>query len=132
MEPVIVSILSLPRRSPSNGRARRTASVLIAATLVMSMTSAPVSADDTDSPPVAVIVRGVDTIPGIVTSLGGSITSELPLIDGYAVTVPQDQLTLLAGFAGVTAVTPDETVSLLSDGAGWDDDTAPFRPAKRI
>jgi serine protease AprX len=71
-----------------------------------------------DQPPVAdpvrVIVqkaRGADPAPELaVRRLGGQVTRALPIVGGFAATVPAAAVDQLARVAGVRAITPDDKV----------------------
>ncbi|MDX6273798.1 MAG: serine protease AprX [Frankiales bacterium] len=54
-----------------------------------------------------------------VRALGGVVTRDLPIVRGFAATVPADQVAALRSTSGVLAVTPDDHVSMRSiDGGG--------------
>ncbi len=72
---------------------------------------------------VEVIVRGSSRVPDVVQSISGTVTAELPLIGGFAARVPYGRLAELADDEAVAAVTPDDSIRLLGDESGWDDDT---------
>jgi serine protease AprX len=63
---------------------------------------------------VRVVVQKLDAADrrpeAAITDLGGTVTRDLPIVDGFAATVPAHATTNLAGIAGVRAVTLDETL----------------------
>jgi serine protease AprX len=65
-------------------------------------------------PPVNLIVQQWNvadtTVRDYVRFLGGTVTWSLPIVGGFAATVPEGAVTTLAGYAGVRAVTFDTTV----------------------
>ena len=101
------------------------AAMLVAA-LFAPAVPAPASVDSSE--PVAVVIRGTTEIPDLVASIGGSLTAELPLIDGYAATVPSDLVDTLAGHDAVVALTFDASVRWSADDAGWDDGSVELSP----
>jgi serine protease AprX len=74
-------------------------------------------------PPVKVIVQqwhaSDTTVADLVTALGGTVTRSLPIIGGFAATVPSDAVSTITYLAGVRAVTFDgrvEPESVEADG----------------
>jgi hypothetical protein len=65
-------------------------------------------------PPVKVIVQqwhsGDTTVRDYVQFLGGTVTSTLPIIGGFAATVPEGAVSTLTQYVGVRAVTYDARV----------------------
>ena len=87
--------------------------VLAALTLAALM---PADDSPTSDELVSVIVRGeasgLDAIRLAVESLGGEITLDLPIIDGFSADVPASGLEWLSAQLGVTGVSEDVSVSL--------------------
>ena len=73
---------------------------------------------------VSVIVReaiGAGSVPEeTVRRLSGKVEFQLPLINGFAATIPAGALAELAQSSGVAAVTPDGQVHFNMDGDGYD------------
>jgi len=71
-------------------------------------------ANGSTSPMVNVIVQqwnGADTGPGaLVASLGGQVTRQLPVVAGFAATVPADSVATLIANPGIRVVSPDHPV----------------------
>ena len=101
----------------------RLAVVLMAALLGLAVVAPPVTATTGDL--VSVVVREVpgtgDAPERAVAQLGGSVTQQYEIIDGFAAEVPESAVDLLAGRRDVAAVTPNATVRL--EAAGWEDAT---------
>jgi serine protease AprX len=93
--------------------------------------AAPASPATAAAEPVAVVIRGTDRVPELVEALGGRLTAELPLIDGYAATVPSDLIDTLVESDAVVAVTPDASVRWSTDEAGWDDSSSSLSDSER-
>src|SRR5947209_2295048 len=56
-------------------------------------------------------IGGADRRPeAAITDLGGTVTRDLPIVDGFAATVPAHATAELAGIPGIRAVTLDETL----------------------
>ena len=102
----------------------RLAVVLMAALLGLAVVAPPVTATTGDL--VSVVVREVpgtgDAPERAVAQLGGSVTQQYEIIDGFAALVPAGAVDLLAGRRDVAAVTPNATVRL--EAAGWEDATS--------
>ena len=92
--------------------------------LGLAVVAPPVTATTGDL--VSVVVREVpgtgDAPERAVAQLGGSITRQLEIIDGFAAEVPASAVDLLVGRRDVAAVTPNATVRL--EAAGWEDATS--------
>ena len=101
----------------------RLAVVLMAALLGLAVVAPPVTATTGDL--VSVVVREVpgtgDAPERAVAQLGGSVTQQYEIIDGFAALVPAGAVDLLAGRRDVAAVTPNATVRF--EAAGWEDAT---------
>jgi len=63
---------------------------------------------------VGVIVSGTRAVESAVVRSGGSITHDLPIIDGFSAKVPASDIPLIARMPGVTAVTLDRTTHVQS------------------
>ena len=59
-------------------------------------------------------VGGAAGVEQAVARLGGRIDRALPIINGYAVTIPADRLAELSATTGVTSVTPDSSMTPMS------------------
>jgi serine protease AprX len=57
---------------------------------------------------------------GTVRQLGGTVNFQLPLIGGFAATIPADVMGTLSAMPGVEAVTPDGEVHFNMAGDGYD------------
>jgi len=93
--------------------------LLVALTAALATTLAAVGGPATASllapdPPARVIVQlwnGNDLVTRtLVATLGGRITEELPVVAGFAATVPSSKVVTLLNAAGVRVVTPDAPV----------------------
>ena len=63
---------------------------------------------------VGVIVTGSRAVESAVTRAGGSITHDLPIINGFSARVPASDVPLISRLPGVTAVTLDRTTHVQS------------------
>jgi serine protease AprX len=111
-------------------RRRRFATVATVAALVLTPASSGLaSATDvghsgaaTSARREAVILRGAPgaapQLARAVTALGGTVTRNLPIIDGLAAEVPAGSMTLLRQAPGVVSATPDTTGRVLALQAG--------------
>lgn len=101
---------------PEQGRARRAQVALWAAGSVVLASlgagMAPTAAHADTGRAVDVIVTGPSTsvVAAAVTAAGGTVTSELPLIDGVTATLPEG-----AELSGNLLVTPDRPVTFAAD-----------------
>ena len=116
-----------PRRSSALVRSSRRRSATVAAVAALALIPASpglASAADvgpTGAPPSArqdaVILRGASggapEVARAVTALGGTVTRNLPIIDGLAAEVPAGSLPLLRQAPGVVSATPDATGRVL-------------------
>ena len=106
----------LPERRPATNAAIGVLAIL--SLLVSLAATAPKTEPD---PLVAVIVVEANPISelaeAIVTGAGGTITSSLDLIGGFAATVPSSSVSALEATAPIQSITPDGTVQLTE--AGW-------------
>ncbi len=104
-------------------RSIRLAVVLMAALLALAVVAPPVIVTTGDL--VSVVVREVpgtgDAPERAVVQLGGSVTQQYEIIDGFAAEVPASAVDQIAGRQDVAAVTPNATVRL--EAAGWEDAT---------
>ena len=108
---------------------RRTWAAL-ALVVAMLATLAPVASADAahrlDDGPVELIVRAehgmLDQVRRHVASIGGTITLDLPIVDGFAASVPAAVAGVVSELAGVASVTPDGSVSLHGHRDHDDDD----------
>ncbi|HVM21346.1 MAG TPA: hypothetical protein VM307_15410, partial [Egibacteraceae bacterium] len=94
-------------------KALRCVAVVAAAGLLSAVPAAPGTGVTAPADAAAVIVQapGAQTqAAAAVDRLGGTVTAELPIVDGFAATVPSTAVDLLAAVPGVTAVTPDATM----------------------
>src|SRR5437762_2244118 len=64
-------------------------------------------ASTSSAPMRSVIVEGPHSAQTYVTSVGGRITHDLPLIGGFSARVPANDVPLLSQLPGVRGVTPD-------------------------
>src|SRR3546814_3128820 len=66
------------------------------------------------SPPLKVIVQQLDPndpLPAVLVSLlGGTVTEQLPIVTGFAATIPSSILTQIAGLPGVRAISGNHPV----------------------
>jgi Subtilase family len=97
----------------------------IALAAVATLATAPLGVGaGTPSSLVSVIVREVDAggndAERAVRSLGGTVTLQLGIINGFAARVPSPSVARLAHAAGVESVTPDGHVSLMAQVDGYD------------
>src|SRR5262245_57571772 len=78
---------------------------------------------------VRVIVRGapgsMDAAESLVTGSGGRVGRHISIIDGFAATVPADEIAGLERSSEIFSVTPDATVRLLSNVDGIDPNRDP-------
>ncbi|MDQ1521553.1 MAG: serine protease AprX, partial [Actinomycetota bacterium] len=101
---------------------RRTAAATIA---VLAVAALPTSASAaTHGPKVRVIVRvsshdALGNARDVVASLGGNVTLDLGIINGFAADVPSDAVAVLDATPGVDSVTPDATVHMNDDVGGY-------------
>jgi serine protease AprX len=85
--------------------------------------SAPAAANET-SATTSIVVQLTDPessrpVVGAIANLGGTVERQLPIVAGFAATVPAAAVPVLTRMAGVRAVTPDVELHLLShDGEG--------------
>jgi serine protease AprX len=115
------------------GRSRRIvaagATVVVAATLAgaaSGATSQHSGAATTDGATTGatakVLVRtsgALDATAALVERSGGQVTRRLPVIDGFAATVPAAVMPQLRSSAGVVGVTPDTAVRFLAADTPW-------------
>src|SRR5579875_1585417 len=79
---------------------------------------------------VHVVVQGSPATEAHVKALGGRVTEQLPIIKGYAATVPAAAIPRIAALSGVTAVTDDGKIHVqMIPGAAADDPTATDSPS---
>ena len=108
----------------------RVAAGLTGITVAVGLTAvgAPASASPGADTAVDVIIRTTGpvesrTAQGFVRDGGGTVRSPLPLISGFAASVPGSLLPALRASAGVTEVTPDGSVRMKGDSwrndSGW-------------
>jgi serine protease AprX len=78
---------------------------------------------------VRVIVRGapgsVDAAESLVIGSGGRVGRHISIIDGFAATVPADEIAALEGSSEIFSVTPDAAVRLLGNVDGIDPNKDP-------
>ena len=98
-------------------RLRRAAAAALSATLLSGLVAAPAAAIwpvPPPPPPVKVIVQQLspnDPGPAILVGLlGGQVTQQLPIVTGFAATIPSSALSNLISHPGVRAVTGDHQV----------------------
>jgi serine protease AprX len=109
-------------RSQPKGHGSRTTLLRLTAGVAIATLAgallAPVAASTSPSDTEAVIVRArpgaVDAAAADVTAFGGHVGRALPIIDGFAATVPTDRIDALRAEAGVLSVTPDQSVHPMS------------------
>ena len=97
------------------GRLRRYILVTLAALLLAApLSTGPAGASLPTTPTVNVIVQlwnGSDlTARSLVTQLGGVVTADLPVVNGFAATLPSGGLATLAASPAVRIVSPDSMV----------------------
>src|SRR5436309_12763096 len=84
----------------------------------------PTSAASAAGAPVAVIVRAqpghVADAEALAITLGGRITLDLSLIDGFAAQLPGDAVAPLAHAPAVSSVTPDRAAHMNDSGVTTD------------
>jgi serine protease AprX len=84
----------------------------------------------TGSRPVRVVVRARPDATGAaedaVRRLGGRVTRALPLVDGFAATLPAQAVPRLAARTGVRAISADRAVALQS--GSWEEGAAQLAP----
>jgi serine protease AprX len=106
----------------STKRAVPLAMLLVIATVLASLIPPAGAAPPEDGRSVAVIVQKLTVGDGrpeaAVHRLGGRVTRDLPLVDGFAAVLPAGALARLGSSAGVRAVTPDRPVSVQSSVSG--------------
>jgi serine protease AprX len=104
-------------------RLRRTATALVTGPLAAALllAAAPAGAAPQAGPDGrstrAVVVQaqaGAQAAAEAVAAVGGTVTADLPLVDGVAARVPADRVDALSRRPGVRAVTPDVPVELRS------------------
>jgi serine protease AprX len=97
-------------------RSLRALAALVLTTVFAGVLAVPASASllPPPPPPVKVIVQQLNpNDPGpaaLVQMAGGTITRQLPIVTGFAATIPASGLSYLAGLPGVRAVTGDHLV----------------------
>jgi serine protease AprX len=133
-----------PRGSPiagpsitrsSRGKIALAASCVLATVLAASL-AAPIPSRHAD---VAVIVHetlpSTDAAEGLVVALGGRVTRELPLVGGFAATIPGDRLHTLIREDGIAGVWADAHIRMASTGTNqydtWEPNLA-WRKAIRL
>src|SRR5687767_9999422 len=106
------SIAAVPRTT-------RTLAALAAALVAAALVGVPAAGgrwNAVASDPVGVIVRAAEgaeaAVGAVVERLGGTVTTPLPIISGFAADVPGDRLGDLARTPGVAQVTPDLPIRL--------------------
>lgn len=113
----------------ASGRRRKRLAGIVSALLLLGVVGgAPLSASAGEqpsggtaptTPTLSVVVRerapATDAAERAVRSLGGTVTRDLPIIDGFAAVLPADRLEALAATAAVRAVEPAAPVHF--DGA---------------
>ena len=91
--------------------------VVLAVLLVASMVAPGAAVQSEDSPILQVIVEkaaGPDgSVEQFVEMLGGTVLTDLPIINGFTAELPQSAMAALEAMPGVAAVTPDGTVQLM-------------------
>lgn len=102
----------------------RGASVVAVVAVALCAAVAPVVAA-TAAPAVAVVVQGPATA---VLAVGGTVTTDLPIVDGVAARVPADALDDLRAQPGVRAVTPDARVTVAGELTPTGDNTQTVNP----
>jgi hypothetical protein len=112
------AVLALDRRSGVRSVGWRLA--LVAAVSTLAAMLVPARAHAATGPPVEVIIRHAPGAAAAAESAVGAVDGEigrrLGLIHGFAATVPADALDQLSAAAGVTSVTADGDLQLLSHG----------------
>jgi serine protease AprX len=63
---------------------------------------------------VHVVVQGARSAESAVTALGGKLTHDLPLIDGFSASVPGSAIGQIAKLPGVRAITKDTKVTVMA------------------
>jgi serine protease AprX len=95
---------------------RRVTLAVVASTLLSGLVTTPASAGllPPPPPPLKVIVQQLDpndpAPAALVGLLGGQVTKQLPIVTGFAATIPAAALDDLAALPGVRAVTGDHMV----------------------
>ena len=104
----------------------------IAATIlgiVLAASLVPIAAASEPSELVRVIVRGtpgsLHRAESLVLESGGRLGRRISIIDGFAATVPADDIAALEGSLEILSVTPDATVRLLGNVDGIDPNKDP-------
>jgi serine protease AprX len=88
-------------------RFRVPALAVLAAALSWMVTGPTTASTTTHQPMSSVIVEGPRAAQDFVTSVGGRITHELPIIGGFSARVPASDVPLISRVPGVKGVTPD-------------------------
>jgi len=105
--------------SPRPRRGARVGAAVAVATILSSLLALPARALEL-APSVKVIVQQLNpTDPGpatLVTTLGGTVTKQLPIVTGFAATVPVAAVADLAAHPGVRVVSADHLVVPLDGG----------------
>jgi serine protease AprX len=105
---------------------RRTLALVVAGLLLVSTTARAQSTEATPRsvPPISVIVEAapnlLDDARSAVDDAGGVVNRNLSIIDGFAATVPSDEVESLRSRPGVLSVTPDGMVRLNSTSDSYD------------
>ena len=113
--------------SPGASRSLRLGLALVVlAALVLTMVPGANASTELESGSVAVVVRErAGAGPGPerqVAALGGRVTRQLRIIDGFAATLPASAVERLRQTAGVRSVTVDARLAPQGDAVkGWDD-----------
>jgi serine protease AprX len=109
--------------SSSASRRSRFLASLVSASLILFLAPAIRGTGSTlpdAGPAMSVIVRAVAGAEGriedVVTRLGGTVTIDLPIINGFAARIPGSALDILRGDAAVVSVSPNTHVAAESDG----------------
>ena len=106
--------------APSSARHSRLVAALLVSTMLLSAGIQGVGRVLTEAgPTISVIVRAVagaeSRVEDAVAQLGGTVTTPLHIINGFAATVPQSMLGLLRGDAAVVSVSLNTHVAAESD-----------------
>jgi serine protease AprX len=105
------------RRVVSRRTAWRALALASTVALTVGVTGLPASAEQASPVPVIVVVGdGVNVAPteGVVVRSGGTVTRELPIINGFAALVGPASLTALQTAPGVRSITPDGSGHLMA------------------
>ncbi|MBI3242523.1 MAG: hypothetical protein HYZ49_09545 [Chloroflexi bacterium] len=103
---------------------KRIASTMIALSLIAALLAAPSRAPALASAsPQSYIVQGgnIDRLSGIVERYGGTVTSRLEIIHAVGALLSPSVISRLQTEPGITAVTPNTQVKLVSGGGDGDD-----------